>query len=253
MSMKREFNELNPASLAQSRGGTIVGNIQPTPLGPVLIPPAKITKASAASARPRRLPGRAFTIVELLTVVAIIAVLSVLTAPALSSLKARDVTRGGNLVADLTQQARQNSMMRGVLTALVLLNNNTGKAEWNNRAFVLMELSPGSSTWNPVTRWCKLPDGVVVQPATYTGSTSAPTPLNLPSLEGKTVAASECIYQVFSPSGALLTSGVASGSPSIQLYEGTSGSGGQVTVQNTANYYSVVINPYTGLAKIDRP
>lgn len=198
-----------------------------------------------------------FSLIELLAVVAVIAVLSVMTAPALSSMKARNLVVGGNLVHDLTQQARQNAMTRGALTALVLMKSNPSKTELSNRLFVVMELTPGAVEWTPLTRWCRLPDGVVVDPqqsATFTASPSVGVPLNLPKYEGAEVQAGNCVFQVFQPSGGLMSnSGASTVAASLRLCEGIGAAGGAATVQNSGNYYAVVINPYTGLAKIDRP
>lgn len=198
-----------------------------------------------------------FSLIELLAVVALVAMLSVMTAPAFQALRARNLVVGGNLVHDLSQQARQNSMSRGVLTALVMMKSHPFKSELSNRLFILMELAPNESAWKPVTKWCRLPDGIVVDPTkstTFTASPNVSHPLSLPTFEEGAVSTGDCVFQVFLPSGGLL---VNAGSPteasSLRLFEGIGASGGQAAVRNAANYYSVVINPYTGLAKIDRP
>lgn len=205
--------------------------------------------------KPRKLQ-KAFTIIELLTVIGIIFLLAGLAFPALRATGGKNLTEGGNLVADLANQARQNASAKGAMTALVLLKN-TSDAQYNNRALVLVEKTVGATTWKPITRWNKLPEGVVVD---ATGSADfidqipnvGSTP-DLPSFAGRTVNASDCAYQVFLPGGNLAPASVVSQPPPVlRLVEGTSDAGGPHP-RNSQNYYDVVINLFTGIPKVDRP
>ncbi len=192
---------------------------------------------------------RAFSLVELLVVIAIIGVLGALTLPALDSASARNLINGGNLVADLVQHARQNAMTKGAPTALVMMTGSRG--EWNNRRFVLMEWQAGAAIWTPLTRWVHLPDGIAVdakESAEFiTEEPSLPGVLNLPACEGSSVSAGDCSYQVFGPDGGLFPPvGKSRVSHVVRLIE-------EKRQTTTPNYYDVVINAYTGIAKIDRP
>lgn len=201
-------------------------------------------------------PQKAFTLIELLTVMGIILLLAGLVFPALSGTRGKNLTDGGNLVADLANQARQNSTAKGAMTALVLLKNASDTQD-NNRALVLVEKTTGATSWKPITRWSKLPDGVVVDAA---GSAdfinqipavgSSP---NLPPFSGRAVTANDCAYQIFLPTGNLaLSSTVSQPPPVLRLVEGVSDAGGQHRA-NAQNYYDVVINLFTGIPKVDRP
>lgn len=208
---------------------------------------------------PRRLskrPARGFTLVELLTVMALIALLASLSLPALQGVKSRNLVNGGNMVADLIQQARQNSMSRGVCTALVMITDK--KADWNNRLFMLADLAPGATKWNQVSPWFELPEGIVVDNdktnSTFFVSLPAlPQALNLPPRRGEGITASQCAYQVFTPSGGLSDSaGMANEPQVLRLVQGML-NGGQLQKTAQENYYDVIINRFTGIAKVDRP
>jgi len=197
----------------------------------------------------------AFSLVELLVVMAVITMMVSLAVPALQGVRARSLVNGGNMVADLIQQARQNSMSRGVYTALVMVNNK--KADWNNRLFTLVDLAPGAAKWSRVSPWFELPDGVLVDPVESSGFSSSlpvlPQALNLPPRSGEAVSASQCAYQIFTPSGGLCDSeGMANEPQVLRLVQGMF-NGAEVQLTARENYYDVVINRFTGIAKIDRP
>ncbi len=65
---------------------------------------------------------------ELLVVMGVMAILASLSVAAFGGTKAMDLSNAGNLVVDLVNQARQNSISKNVMTALLLArdsqNNN---------------------------------------------------------------------------------------------------------------------------------
>lgn len=200
--------------------------------------------------------GHAFSLVELLTVVAIIAVLMTVTAPGIGSImKARNLNRGGNLVVDLTQQARQNAMTKNAMTALVLVNGS-GNEKWNNRAFILMELLPGGTAWTAASRWYDLPEGVILdasESARFLQSPLLAVPIGSLSRAGTAISGSQYVYQVFLPEGQLSQSGVTNSQPpSLHLIEGVM-SGASLVRMSQGNYYEVIINQFTGLTSVVRP
>lgn len=203
--------------------------------------------------RGRACSRKAFSLAELLVVMALMTLLAGMIAPAMNLAKSRNLNIAGNHVADLVQQARQNSMAKNVMTALVFVNNSANP-DWNGRLVVLLELS--GNTWKPVTRWMQLPAGVTVdfsESASFFASTPniAPSP-TLPPYERNTIAIAQCGYQIFAPGGRLLTTGITNPtSPLLRLVEG-SNDGQQVVKQNSGNYYDIVINRFTGIPKIDR-
>ena len=193
---------------------------------------------------------RAFTLVELLAVIAMISVVLALIVPALGGGTSKNLTAGGNLVTDLASRAREEAISRNAMVALVLLNGSS-RADWNNRLFILVERTAGVAAWSPVTAWTSLPTGVVVngtESASFTGSTNIPSvgTLNLPPYAGTAITASQCAYQVFLPGGGLSVSGITTPVPP-RLRFAPVGSGG------ARDYYDLTLNLYTGIPKADRP
>ncbi|HSI83973.1 MAG TPA: hypothetical protein VK970_09340, partial [Candidatus Methylacidiphilales bacterium] len=129
---------------------------------------------------------------------------------------------------------------------------------WNNRTFTLVELAPGSGTWQPLLPWMQLPEGVLVDAAKSSDfATSQPVlsvALNLPPCNGLPVSSSECAYQIFTPAGGLAEStGMATEPQILRLVPGMMVDGKLAPVAHSVNYYDVIINRYTGIAKVDRP
>lgn len=213
-----------------------------------MTPPDNVSKSS------ERLE-KAFSLTELLVVMAIVTLLAGIVAPAMNLVKSRNLTSAGNQVADFVQQARQNSMAKKVMTALVVVNNSPN-AEWNGRLVVLMEFS--GNAWKPITKWTLLPTGIMVD---LSGSASFFSAASMPSVSpqvapppyaGNNIGIAQCGFQVFAPGGRLFTTGIANpGSPLLRLVEG-SANGQQVVSSNPENYYDIVINRFTGIPKIDR-
>lgn len=197
---------------------------------------------------------------EVLVVVGIMAVLAGLIAPAMNIGKSRRLAMGGNLVANLVQQARQNSIAKNTMTALVSVSNSP-EDDWNGQLVILVELSGDPLEWKPITKWERLPTEVILDPSYSAGQASnffenspSVTPgIALPPYAGSPVDTEFCGYQVFAPGGRLITTGIINpSSPLLRLVEG-SVRDGQIQKQNTKNYYDIVINRFTGIPKIDRP
>lgn len=190
-----------------------------------------------------------FSLLELLIVMVIIAMLSGLVMSTLHTGKARNLSSAGNLVANLCQQARQNSISRNVLTAFVIAN--AGDSERSGRKLILVEYSGSPLKWNPVTAWTTLPTGTFVDIGNakfYLPQALVDTPITLPPCAGAPIKLEDCVYQVFAPGGLLLTSGAASQPSLLPLLEGN-----KDARQHPENYYDVIVNPFTGIAKVDRP
>ena len=179
------------------------------------------------------------------------------------------VAVGGNRLVGLANQARQNSMTKNVLTALVLVTNQATPSEGDYRAAALLEYdaADASPSWKQISRWEILPTGVVIDPDTANStflsgnnnnSNNSPATAPLPTkLPGKFRGADIASYaaRVFLPNGGLYN---PSTSATIQLVEGFV-NGGNVKLTHcasggsAADYYNIAIVGVTGRSKIERP
>lgn len=215
----------------------------------------------------------AFSLIELLTVIALIAVLGGLAGTAFMG-KSSQLAAAGATVTSLMEQAREAAIMKRQPTALAMLA--AGKESANRIFFVLAyepeEQSVGS--WKRVSRWEILPQGIVADSSVDSGGNAlkaffpANSPLSQPSLPEVTYngqkysAREEYGYVIFLPDGSLYQdiSGSLSGGCVLRLVEGVfdEGSGIQYTGRQEAesgpaNYFEIALNLATGRAKITRP
>jgi len=208
---------------------------------------------------------RAYSLIELLAVMAIISALAGLTVGSLSPVKANALTAGGNQIADLLTAARQNSLSRHAFTAVIIKTSDDARYS----AFCLFELTrndDGSfSAWKMAAPWRLLPDGIRFDPRTVTGPANfldlnnlPSTPLSLPSpiqFRGSPVAlGTGAAYQIFAPDGTL-----TKGNPvRLRLVEAgeDTGSGlvytGQQSGGQPLNYYDIIVIGETGQPKVER-
>lgn len=202
------------------------------------------------------------TLVETLMVLSILVLLMALVVPAFNSLtKGRALNRGGTLVDSLAHLARQNSMSKNAMTALLLVTDPAAPSR--NRQLALMELvppvngaKPQSSDWKQLGPWEKLPEGIVVDLCdTDEAPTSKPFP-DFPQIRADGKVLQKWKYLIFLPGGNLakdqsvqfrLVEGIFTGAGDLPAYT-HSGSDGQ-----PANHYTITIIAATGRTKIDRP
>jgi len=163
------------------------------------------------------------------------------------------------MLVDLANQARQNSMSKGVMTALVMVLTSPN-TQANGRLFILMDLegqeNASTLVWTPISKWYQLPDGLMVDSArsSFAQSSYQPTlPQALANLtyQGAAIDPDDCVCQVFMAGGQLAVKGYNTlQSPNLRLTQEVNGTllGG-----GTADYYDITFNLYTGTATVDRP
>lgn len=202
---------------------------------------------------------RGFSLVELLVVMGIMVLLTSLLAPMFNT--GGKLAGSGNQIAFFVDQARQHSMSKNVMTALVLnTDDNTGGG---HRAFTLLEYNAEDAApeWKQVSQWLNLPTGVVVDAsgsATFLDNTVNPLPFAANStLPVKYQGAQVGSYaaRVFLPSGALSNPDFPA---QIQLVEGLRQGSATVYTRpaaggGAANWYRISIIGATGRGKIERP
>lgn len=189
--------------------------------------------------RPR--VSRAFTLIELLTVVAVMSLLMGLTAPALiGSFRSSSITFAGNQLADLTSLARQSASSKNVLTALVFAQNIPNM---EGRAVGMMEYGPDRQ-WRTVGAWTILPESVY---AFVPSGQTLPAVTGTPDIKyrGTTVATDHTL--VFYPDGRMRQAATPTVTVRVVAKSDASAAGAAV------NFYDIVLNRDNSGYQINRP
>jgi prepilin-type N-terminal cleavage/methylation domain-containing protein len=205
----------------------------------------------------RSLPSPAFSLIELLVVVAIIGAMAVLLVPAFNSIgKSQLLNAEGNKIVNLINLAGQNSAAKNAMTALIAIKGSSTNAV----AFGLFEYVPEGTGWKQVSKWEPLKDGIVAYynnpDYKFTDYPAAKPPIqDFPALTYRGAPASAFQYLIFLPSRSLLQSTSAQ----FQLAEGFATAGGLAFTRpatgggKPANFYTVTVLATSGYPKIDRP
>lgn len=219
----------------------------------VQMPPG--SRHSLSNSR-RRFSLRGFSLLELLTVIAMVAVLASLSISGLTNAgSAAKLRHGADLLATHGMWARQHAATRAVCTALVVRSSG-GNDETAYRGVAIYELTSrpdgGATTsadWKRVSRWEQLPDGVLMDPDDFPGAllTSPQQNFNpaLPDLSDSDGGDYRVVY--FGPNGSLLSSD----SPVLRVIEGTVNDGNVVRTGTRdanlpVNYIDLVFIAATG-------
>lgn len=225
----------------------------PQPPGPQKTPPSSKLKTAPL----KRFLRQGFSLVELITVVAIVGIITALVVPAVNGFgRSTALNSGGNMVANLAGLARQTAMSKNTLAALVVVTNLGTEQDY--RAMTVAEYRDG--IWQQVTKWETLPTGIVVDTSsesTFLTNTPVPFPFKLGIVIGnrRLDDASTFAARIFLSNGSLQNADKAA---QLRIVEGfRQGAGIAYTHRGTgnqpANYYDIAIIGTTGIAKISRP
>lgn len=217
---------------------------------------------------PCRLPP-AFSLVELLAVIAVIVIVSGFVVPAVTGIgRSTALVNGGNMATNLANLARQTALSKNTMTALVVLGNQGTTEDY--RALTVLEYVTGGGGWAPVTAWQTLPDGIVVDTdkADSTFLDHSPS-FPQPQASGQTVQKNPPVFyrdqqvkdgdgyaaRIFLPSGGLQNS---QDPAQLRVIEGFLQNGRLVRTKpdsagKSANFYDLTIIGATGVAKVSRP
>ena len=209
----------------------------------------------------------AFSLVELLAVIALVGIILGIVVPALSGMgRGTSLVTAGNMVNNMAGLARQHAMSRNTLTALLVLANQGTDADY--RAVSVLEYKPGTG-WSQLGGWEMLPVGITVDagdtqecsfllrspnPFPFLSATNQDNPpvtfQSLPIRSPDGYAA-----RIFTPGGGLQNPAAPA---QIRLVEGRV-EGGAIRYTNRnvagkpANYFDIAIVGATGATKTSRP
>jgi len=189
----------------------------------------------------------AFSLLELLVVIVIMALLVVLTLPAFNSISAgRKLDRAASQVVDALSLARQTAMAHGCRVRWELVDFGTNTSDY--RIHRLVEFK--GDTWQAASKWVALDDTVQINTdPTLSGLIAGVTNSATATFKygGKTFTNKAAIPVTFLPDGTTLLSGPNN----FLTFEPIQGPRNASAM--TANWACVVVNPVTGRATAFRP
>jgi prepilin-type N-terminal cleavage/methylation domain-containing protein len=202
-----------------------------------------------------------FSLLELLVVVAILCILIALLAPAVSGFASTGGRKGAvTIVMNTLEQARVSAIESGreVIVVFWKRNGATGAVADEQDAMLVLRKNASDTAWEPLTRWIKLPRGVlfhggdadskILKDSSGLQALSDATIQALPSNPAKSALGGI----QFSPTGAVQLPSTSSGLR-IALTEGQRGIDGLLIVdkQKSGGYEVISVARYTGRATLD--
>jgi prepilin-type N-terminal cleavage/methylation domain-containing protein len=196
---------------------------------------------------------RAFTLVEMLAVMGIIAILLAVSLPAFNSMTQQTGRKAAvSELLGLLEQARVSALEKGRDTHVVFLTDTSpalSKDERYRAYAVFQDSDSAGGAPTQITKWTFLPKGVA-----FMGSVPSQTiygALKLPVNGGLYRNATGFPYITFSPTGSIVQPN--SGMLNIYLFEGYADSTGKPVYQSTDNIFleKISLSRFTGRAQLE--
>lgn len=194
---------------------------------------------------------QAYTLIELMVVIAIIGALLAVSVPALSSLlESNNLTRGGQMLADQIGLARQIAAAKNKAVEVRLIKSDP--AFTNGFSGIQLWIADETGGYKTANRLASLPKGILIseQPAISAafGSTNGLSATN--SMPSNVGAVSNLKYAAFQirPSGTI--------TPSLAMSNATLTVVSSKFASNSSlpkNYVTIQINPLTATPLVYRP
>jgi len=207
------------------------------------------TGHGAGNLRCRSLTSGAFTLIEVLIVVALVAILTALIAPSLQGLLGIVGGRGGvTALSGAIEQARLEAIKNGVPAFVGFPDDITNEEAFSSviicRARRSDEEQAGAGPVIVVSRWLRLPRGVFIDPESLKTAVTTTQSLSgqLPRLATNNVASLRSLK--FDRFGKLAWS--QTNVPVLRVGEGVFDGSTVRFTPNTNNYYELTIQPLTG-------
>ena len=218
------------------------------------------THTFAATHPPHSKSSSAFTLLELLVVVAVICVMLGLLAPAVASMTSPVGRKGAvTIVMNTLEQARVSAIETGRETVVLFWKKNgvAGFPPDEPDGLIILRKNEAGA-WESISRWVKLPNGVLLDGAVATGSeilknavsTLAPS---LPSLAGSPDI-NQLRFIQFTTSGAVKSPSTSSSGLYIAFTEGQRATGSDemaVKKQKSGGKEVISLARYTGRSTMD--